>query len=156
MGARTEPRTGQAGRLGPTGPGPFRLGSVPSRSPMLLGQLLTCSLMHMGPWRRLHHGLDRAHCRTSFNIFCPSPWSFLASCFGPWAIWSHVHDVSCLVPGFMIVSWSVWWTYPESLPLSTSFPRKKQTPKSTCKGELDTSGGLVPLVRISNTCKCLW
>jgi hypothetical protein len=23
-----------------------------------------------------------------------SPWSFPASCFGPWALWSHVHDVS--------------------------------------------------------------
>jgi hypothetical protein len=31
------------------GPGPFQPGSVPSRSPMLLGQLLTCSLMHVGP-----------------------------------------------------------------------------------------------------------
>jgi hypothetical protein len=127
--------------------------SAPSRSPMLLGQLLTCSLMHVGPWRRLLHGY-RAPCHASFNIFCPGPWSFTASCFGPWALWSHVHDVSWLVPSFMIVSWSAWWTYLESLPLSASFLRKQQTPKSTCKSELDTSGGLVPLVRISNTCKC--
>jgi hypothetical protein len=41
--------TGQAGWLGPTDPGPFRPGSALSRSPMLLGQLLTCSLMHVGP-----------------------------------------------------------------------------------------------------------
>jgi hypothetical protein len=39
-------------------------------------------------------------------------------------------------------------------PLSASFLRKQQTPKLTCESELDTSGRLVPLVRISNTCKC--
>jgi hypothetical protein len=127
-------------------------GSV--RSPTLLGQFLTYSLMHVGPWRRLLHSLDRAPCRASFSIFCLGSWSFTASCFGPWAIWSHVHDVSWLVPGFMILPWSVWWTYPESLPLSANFLRKQQTPKSTCESELDTSRGLVPLVRISNTCKC--
>jgi hypothetical protein len=131
-----------------------RPGSAPSRSPTLLGQLLTCSLMHVGPWHRLFHSLDRAPCRASFSIFCPGPWCFPTSCFGPWAIWSHVHDVSWLVLGFMIVSWSAWWTYHESLPLSTSFLRKQQTPKSTYKSELDTSGGLVPLVKISNTCEC--
>jgi hypothetical protein len=37
-GARTGLRTGQIG------PGTFWPGSAPSRSPMLLGQLLTCSL----------------------------------------------------------------------------------------------------------------
>jgi hypothetical protein len=51
---------------------------------MLLGQLLTCSLMHVGPGRRLLNGLDRAPCHASFNIFCPGPWSFPASYFGPW------------------------------------------------------------------------
>jgi hypothetical protein len=153
-GARTGTKTGWAGRPRPTGLGPFRPGSAPVHSPALLGQLLTCSLMHVVPWRCLLHGLDRAPCRASFNIFCPGPWSFPASCFGPWAHWSHVHDVSWLVSGFMIVSWSAWWTYPESLPLTSSFLRKQQTPKSTCESELDTSGGLVPLVRISNTCKC--
>jgi hypothetical protein len=61
---------------------------------MLLGQLLTCSLMHVGPLRHLLHGLDKAPCRASFRIFCPGPWSFTASCFDPWALWSHVHDVS--------------------------------------------------------------
>jgi hypothetical protein len=155
-GTRTEPGTGQDGRLGLTGPGPFRPCSAPSHSPMLLGQLLTCSLMHVGPWHRLLHGLDRAPCHASFSIFCLGPWISPASCFGPWAIWSHVHEVSWLVPGFMVVSWSARWTHPESLPLSASLLRKQQTPKSTCKSELDTSGGLVPLVRISNTCKCWW
>jgi hypothetical protein len=48
-GARTGPGTGQADRLGPTDPGPFRPGLATSRSPMLLDQLLTCSLMHVGP-----------------------------------------------------------------------------------------------------------
>jgi hypothetical protein len=127
---------------------------APSRSPTLLGQLLTCSLMHAGPWRRLLHGLDRAPCRASFNIFCSDPWSLMASCFGPCAIWSHVHEVSWLVPSFMIFSWSAWWTYPESLLFVVNFLRKRQTPKLTCESELDTSVGLVPLVRISNTCKC--
>jgi hypothetical protein len=133
---------------------PWRLGLAPSRSPMLLGQLLTCSLMHVGLWRRLFHGLDRAPCRASFSIFYLAPWSFPASCFGPWALWSHVHDVSWLVSGFMIFSWSAWWTYPESLLFNVNFLCKQQTPKSTCESELDTSGRLVPLVRISNTCKC--
>jgi hypothetical protein len=36
-------------QAGPTGLGPFWPGSAPSRSPMLLGQLLTCSVMHVGP-----------------------------------------------------------------------------------------------------------
>jgi hypothetical protein len=45
---------------------------------MLLDQLLTCSLMHVGPLRRLLHGLDRAPCRATFSIFCPGPWSFTA------------------------------------------------------------------------------
>jgi hypothetical protein len=49
----------------------------------LPGQLLTCSLMHVGPLRRLLHGLDRAPCPASFSIFCLGPWSFTASCFGP-------------------------------------------------------------------------
>jgi hypothetical protein len=153
-GARTGTKTGWAGRPGPTSPGPFWPGSAPSLSPMLLGQLLTCYLMHVGPWRHLLHGLEKDPCRSSFSIFCLGPWSFTAWCFGPWALWSHVHDVSWLVSGFMIVSWSAWWTYPESLSLSSSFLGKQQTPKSTCKSELDTSGGLVPLVRISNMCKC--
>jgi hypothetical protein len=139
-----------------SGLGPFRPGSAPSRSSMLLGQMLTCSLMHVGPWCRLHHGLDRAACRTSFNIFCPGTWSFPTSCFGPWAPGSQVHEVSWLVSGFMIFYWSAWWTYPESLLFDINFLRKQQTPKSTCESELDTSGGLVPLVRILNTCKCWW
>jgi hypothetical protein len=126
---------------GPVSPGPFRPGSALVSSPTLLGQLLTCSLMHVGPWRRLLHGLDRAPCRASFRIFCPGPWSFLASYFGPWALWSHVHEVSWLVSGFMIFSWSAWWTYPESLLFNINFLRKQQTPKSTCESELDTSGG---------------
>jgi hypothetical protein len=139
---------------GPAGLGPFRPGSALVCSPTLLGQLLTFSLMHVGPWRRLLHGLDRAPCRASFSIFCPRPWSFPASCFGPWAIWSYVHDVSWLVPGLMIVSWSAWWTYPEGLLFNVNFLRKQQTPKSTCESEFDTSEGLAPFVRITNTCKC--
>jgi hypothetical protein len=153
-GGANRPETGQAGRPGPTDPGPFRPGSAPFRSPMLLGQLLTCSHMHVGPWRRLLHRLDRAPCRASFSIFCPGPWSFPASCFGPWALWSHVHEVSWLVSVFMIFSWSAWWTYPESLLFNVNFLRKQRTPKLTYESELDTFGGLVPLVRISNTCKC--
>jgi hypothetical protein len=46
---RTGPEIGQAGRPGPTGLGLVRPGLALSRSPMLLGQLLTCSLMHVGP-----------------------------------------------------------------------------------------------------------
>jgi hypothetical protein len=147
-GARTGPGIGQVDRLKPV--------SAPFRSPTLLGQLSTCSLLHVGPWCRLLHGLDRAPCRASFSIYCLGPWSFPASCFGPWAIWSHVQEVSWLVSGFMIFSWSAWWTYPESLLFNVNFLRKQQTKKSTCENELDTSGGLVPLVRISNTCKCWW
>jgi hypothetical protein len=145
-GTRTGPGTGQADQA------QARFG--PSRSPMLLGRLLTCPLMHVGPWRHLLHGLDRAPCRTSFNLFCLGPWSFSSSCFGSWAIWGHVHEVSWLVPCFMIFSWSAWWTYPESLLFNVNFLRKQQTPKSTCGTELDTSRGIVPLVRISNTCIC--
>jgi hypothetical protein len=132
-GARTEPETGQAGRPGPTGPGPCRPGSAPSCSPMLLDKLTTCSLMHVGPWRRLLHGLDRAPCRASYNIFYPGPWSFPASCFRLWALWSHVHDESWPVSGFMIVSWSAWWTYHKSLPLNACFLCKQQTPKIDMK-----------------------
>jgi hypothetical protein len=80
---RTRPRTSQAGYPRPTGPGPFRLGSAPSRSLMLFGQLLTCSLLHVGAWRRLLHGLDRAPCHSSFNIFDSGSWSFTDSCFAP-------------------------------------------------------------------------
>jgi hypothetical protein len=121
----TELGTGQAGRPRPIGPGPFWLVSAPFCSLTLLGQLLTCSLLHVGPWHHLLHGLDRAPCRASFNIFCSGPWSFTTSCFGPWAIWSHVHHVSWLVPGFMIFSWSALWTYPESLLFNVSFLRKQ-------------------------------
>jgi hypothetical protein len=69
----------------------------------------------------------------------PSPRSFTCWCFGPWVVWSHVHFVSWLVTGFMILSWSVWWTYPESLLFNVNFLRKQQTPNSTCKCELVTS-----------------
>jgi hypothetical protein len=86
----------------------------------------------------------------------PSPWSFACWYFGPWVVWSLVHFVSWLVTGFMIFSWSAWWTYPESLLFNVYFLRKQQTPKSTCKSELGTSEGLVPLVRISNMCKWWW
>jgi hypothetical protein len=55
----------------------------------------------------------------------PSPRSFTASCFGPWAIWNHVHHVSWLVPGFTIFSWSAWWTYLESLLFNVIFLRKQ-------------------------------
>jgi hypothetical protein len=48
-GARTGLETGPDDRPGPIGPGPFRPVLAPSRSPMLLGQLFTCSLMHVGP-----------------------------------------------------------------------------------------------------------
>jgi hypothetical protein len=47
-GARTGPEIGQAGRPGPTSPSLFRPVSVFSRSPMLVDQMLTCSLMHVG------------------------------------------------------------------------------------------------------------
>jgi hypothetical protein len=43
------------------------------------------------------------------------------------------------VTGFMIFSWSVWWTYLESLLFNVNFLRKQQTPKLTCKCELVTS-----------------
>jgi hypothetical protein len=66
----------------------------PVRPSMLLRQLLTSSLMHVGHLHRLLHGIDRAPCRASFSIFCSGPWSFTASCFNHWAIWSHVDDVS--------------------------------------------------------------
>jgi hypothetical protein len=110
---------------------PYACGPLTLSSPRFGQSSLSCKLQHL-----LSRSLE-------FHGF-----------FGPWALWSHVHDVSWLVSGFMIISWSAWWTYPESLPLSSSFLRKQQTPKSTCESEFDTSGGLVPLVRISNTCKC--
>jgi hypothetical protein len=69
----------------------------------------------------------------------PSPGSFACWFFGAWVVWSHVHFVSWLVTGFMIFSWSAWWTYPESLLFNVNFLRKQQTPKSTCKCELVTS-----------------
>jgi hypothetical protein len=43
------------------------------------------------------------------------------------------------VTGFMIFSWSAWFTYPESLLFNVNFLHKQQTPKSTCKCELVTS-----------------
>jgi hypothetical protein len=60
----------------------------------------------------------------------PSPRSFACWCFGPWVFWSLVHFVSWLVTGFMIFSWSAWWTYPDSLLFNVNFLRKQQTPKS--------------------------
>jgi hypothetical protein len=69
----------------------------------------------------------------------PSPESFACWYFGLWVVWNLVHFVSWLVTGFMIFSWSSWWTYPESLLFNVNFLRKQQTPKSTCKCELVTS-----------------
>jgi hypothetical protein len=69
----------------------------------------------------------------------PSPRSFACWCFGPWIVWSLLHFVYWLVTGFMIFSWSVWRTYPESLLFNVNFLRKQQTPKLTCKCELVTS-----------------
>jgi hypothetical protein len=69
----------------------------------------------------------------------PSPRSFACWCFGHWVVWSHVHFVSWLVTGFMIFSWSAWWTYLESLLFNVNFLCKQQNPKSTCKCELVTS-----------------
>jgi hypothetical protein len=69
----------------------------------------------------------------------PSPRSFACWCFGPWVVWSHVHFVFWLLTGFMIFSWSAWWTYPESLLFNVNFLCKQQTPKSTCNCELVTS-----------------
>jgi hypothetical protein len=69
-----------ADRSGPTGPCPFQHGSALFHSLTLLGQLLTFSLLYVGPSCRLLHGLDRAPCRASFNIFCSGPWSFVPSC----------------------------------------------------------------------------
>jgi hypothetical protein len=43
------------------------------------------------------------------------------------------------VTGFMIFSWSAWWTYPESLLFNVNSPHKQQTLKSTSKCELVTS-----------------
>jgi hypothetical protein len=45
----------------------------------------------------------------------PIPRSFACWCFGTWVVWSLVPFMSWLVTGFMIFSWSVWWTYPENL-----------------------------------------
>jgi hypothetical protein len=66
----------------------------------------------------------------------PSPQSFACWCLGPWVVWSLIQFVSWLVTGFMMFSWSAWWTYPESLLFNINFLRKQQTPKSTCKCEL--------------------
>jgi hypothetical protein len=91
-------------RASRTGPETGQSGSVRFRSPTLLGQLLTCPLLHVGPCHRLLHGLDRAPCRARFSIFCSGPWSFVPSHCGPWVIWSHVHLECWLVSGFMILS----------------------------------------------------
>jgi hypothetical protein len=47
----------------------------------------------------------------------PSPQSFACWCFGPWVVWR----LCSLVTGFMIFSWSAWWTYPESLLFNVNF-----------------------------------
>jgi hypothetical protein len=47
--SRTGLGRGQAGWPGQTGSGPFQPGSAPFCSPTLLDQLLTCSLLHVGP-----------------------------------------------------------------------------------------------------------
>jgi hypothetical protein len=154
--SRTTTKRGWVGRPGPTSLGPFLARFDPGSLLNASRSIVDLLPYACGPWRRLLHVLDRAPCRTSFNIFCSGPWSFMVHASVPGDIWSHVHDVPRLLSGFMIFSWIAWWTYPESLPLSASFLRKQQTPKSTWESELDTSGGLVPLVRISNTCKCWW
>jgi hypothetical protein len=43
------------------------------------------------------------------------------------------------VTGFMIFSWSAWWTYPESLLSNFNFLHKQTNSKSACKCELVTS-----------------
>jgi hypothetical protein len=95
-GCRTDVKKDWAGRPRPV------LASV--CSPMLLVQLLTCTLLHVGPWRHLLCDLDKGTWRACSYISCSGPWSFTASCFGPWVIWSLVHLVSWIVTGFMIFS----------------------------------------------------
>jgi hypothetical protein len=83
----------------------------------------------------------------------PSPWSFACWCFGPWVVWSLVHFVSWLVTGFMIFSWSACELIPKvsSLMLISCVNNKLQNRHATVNL---IPPGLVPLVRISNTCKC--
>jgi hypothetical protein len=85
--------------------------SAPSHSPILLGQLLTCSLLHVGPWHCLLHDLDIAPCLVRFNIFCSGPWILRlhASVPGPfgvmfimcldlcWALWSSLEVLGELI-----------------------------------------------------------
>jgi hypothetical protein len=153
---RSKRGTNQAQNRPGRSPCPFRSGSTPSRSLMLLGQLLTCSLMHLGPWRCFLHSLDRALYHASFSIFCLGPWSFRhhASVPGPFGVML----MRCL--DLCQASWSSLEVLDELIPKVSSLTlitlHKQQTPKSTCESELETSGGLVPLVRISTTCKCWW
>jgi hypothetical protein len=95
--------------------GPSLPSSAPSSFPSLLVSSRTFTLLYVGLWRHFLHGLDRGTCRESFNIFCSSPQRFLPSRFGPWAIWSHVHFMSWLVPCFMIFSQGAQWISPGSL-----------------------------------------
>jgi hypothetical protein len=106
---------------------------------LLLAWSLICVHLHVGLWRRFLHGLGLNPCHASFTVFWLSPWRLARWRFSPRVIWSHAHHVSWLVTGFMIFSWSVWWTYPESLLFNINFLRKQQTPKLTCKCELVTS-----------------
>jgi hypothetical protein len=101
-----------------------------------------------GPLTSFPSRLRLESCYASFAVFWLSPWRLARWRFGPRVIWSHVHRMSWLLPGFMIFFQSACWTYPESLLFSVYFLRKQWTPKSTCKSELVIYGGLVPVVRI--------
>jgi hypothetical protein len=139
---------GWAGRPGPIGLGPIRPSWAPASSCLLLVSSRTFHFLHVGPCYEFLRGLNRAPCRTSFSIFCLGPWSFTALCFGPFVTWSHVHFVFWFVPGFMIFSQSVWWTFAGSVPFSVKSLHKQSTPNTTCECEHDIWWGLGSLVWI--------
>jgi hypothetical protein len=104
--------------------GPSQPNSSPASSLMLLNSSRAFTLLHVGPWRHFPCGLDRGTCKLHHFLFKSLEIS-ASSQFGPWPIWSHVHFVSWLLLGFMIVSRGAWWTLPKSLAFCVKILHKK-------------------------------
>jgi hypothetical protein len=72
-GGRTDPEVGWADRPGPTGPGPFRPGSVTPSLPCVLRWFCTLPLPLAWFWRCRPHVQDRGSPRMKFDLLHFNP-----------------------------------------------------------------------------------
>jgi hypothetical protein len=109
------PGVGWAGRPGPTGlgwPQPSRLPPLPGVSSRVFSILPPSAC---GPLSSVSLRVGRSSLSRKIRHFSGL---VLRVChllgFGPWASWSQVCFIAWLVPGFKVLSWGAWWTYPRS------------------------------------------